>query len=102
MRIVVDGMSLLLLSVLPVLLVVSITVQFLLIQQQLKQTDEHLASIRRTVRDVRHAPGTHAYCHQCQYFAQNRYVVCSLHPGGWPEQEERCTDWQVPEGRQNA
>jgi hypothetical protein len=99
MRIVVDGMSLLLLSVLPVVLVVMITVQFLLIQ--LKQTDEYPATPRQTVHEVRHAPGTHPYCHQCKYFAQNRYVVCSLHPGGWPEQEERCTDWQAPEGRKN-
>ncbi len=100
MRIVVFTMSLLLLSVLPVLFVASVTVQFLLIQQQLKQTDEHLATIRRTVREVRRAPGTQSYCHQCQYFAQNRYVVCSLHPDGWPEQD-RCLDWQVPEGRNN-
>jgi hypothetical protein len=99
MRIVVDGMSLLLLSVLPVLLVVMITVQFLLIQ--LKQTDEFPVTTQRIVREVRHAPGTQSYCHQCQYFAQNRYIVCSLHPGGWPEQEERCTDWKVPEGRKN-
>lgn len=100
MRIVVFTMSLLLLSVLPVAFV-AVTVQFLLIQQQFKQTDEQLATIRRTVGEVRRAPGTQSYCHQCQYFAQNRYVVCSLHPSGWPE-EDRCSDLQVSEGHKNG
>lgn len=75
-------------------MVICLGVQFFVIQQTLKQTDQQLEDIQRTIAQTRQAPGTHPYCRNCRFYGANRYIVCALHPEGWSEAEERCIDWE--------
>ena len=84
-----------LLILLLVLLVTCLGVQFFVIQQTLKQTDQQLEDIQRAVAQARTAPGTQPYCRNCRFYGSNRYIVCALHPEGWSEADAiRCVDWE--------
>ncbi|BAC91946.1 hypothetical protein [Gloeobacter violaceus] len=83
-----------LLTLLLLLLVVCLGVQFFVIQQTLKQTDQQLEDIQRAMTQTRLAPGTQPYCRTCRYYGSNRYIVCALHPEGWTDLEAgRCVDF---------
>lgn len=66
------------------------------LRRLIKQTDQQLEEMQRTLSQTRLASGTQQYCRQCRYYGGNRYIVCALHPEGWSTTEDtRCTDWEV-------
>lgn len=82
-----------------VLVLVCLELLFLALQRILKQSDQELEEMQRTLSQARLAPGTQSYCRQCRYYGANRYIVCALHPEGWPSTEAlRCVDWETAEG----
>jgi type IV secretory pathway VirB3-like protein len=79
-----------------VMVLICLECLFFVLQRLIKQTDQQLEEMQRTLSQTRLAPGTQPYCRQCRFYGANRYIVCALHPEGWSAAEAvRCVDWDT-------